>query len=130
MNKNGYIEKVSGNIATIRVKRDSACGDNCGNCNGCNSIVLVEALNKINAKVGDKVEIELDSRTVINTAFIVYIIPIIALIIGYITGSYLFEEEFKIISVSFTFFIICILITIAYSCTRKNKIQNKIIRIL
>lgn len=42
----------------------------------------IDALNEINAEIGDRVEIELSDEKVLKAAFIVYIIPLVALFIG------------------------------------------------
>ena len=130
MKKSGYVESVYGNNAVVRIKRDSACGDNCGNCSGCNLAVSVDALNYINAKQGDKVEVEMNSKTVIGTAFMVYIIPLVVLIIGYIIGDYIFNNELKSIFTSLIFFSLCVIMLIAYSRFSKKEIQNKIVCII
>jgi sigma-E factor negative regulatory protein RseC len=42
----------------------------------------VEVINKIGAQNGDRVEIEMSDEKVLKAAFIVYIIPLIALFVG------------------------------------------------
>lgn len=86
MNKQGVVEKIEGNKVTIRVTRDSSCGENCAMCNACPGKNMLITLNThIPLSVNDKVMIETNSKYVLTSAFMVYILPIILLIIGYAT---------------------------------------------
>ena len=84
MNKNGIVENVDGNKVTVKIQRDSACGENCAMCNACpgkNMLITVETDIKLSK--GDKVKLETNSKTVLLSAFCVYILPIVLLIAGY-----------------------------------------------
>lgn len=84
MNKNGIVKKVEGNTVTVQIERDSACGENCAMCNACpgkNMIVTVETDIKVSE--GDRVKLETNTKTVLLSAFCVYILPIVLLIVGY-----------------------------------------------
>lgn len=86
MNKQGVVEKIEGNKVTIRVTRDSSCGENCAMCNACPGKNMLITLNThIPLSVNDKVMIETNSKYVLTSAFMVYILPIILLIMGYAT---------------------------------------------
>lgn len=86
MNKQGVVEKIEGNKVTIRVTRDSSCGENCAMCNACPGKNMLITLNThISLSVNDKVMIETNSKYVLTSAFMVYILPIILLIMGYAT---------------------------------------------
>lgn len=79
----GVVESVYGDKAVVSLMRHSACGD-CGACQmGAENMQRsVEALNPLGAKVGDKVTMEMADETVLQAAFIVYIIPLLILIVG------------------------------------------------
>ncbi len=84
MNKNGVVEKVEGNKVTVRIQRDSSCGENCAMCNACpgkDMLITVETDTKLVA--GDRVRLETNTKTVLLSAFCVYILPIVLLIVGY-----------------------------------------------
>ena len=84
MNKNGVVEKVEGTKVTVRIQRDSACGENCAMCNACpgkDMLVTIETDTKLAS--GDKVRLETNTKTVLLSAFCTYILPIVLLIIGY-----------------------------------------------
>lgn len=84
----GYVVKTTDKKAIIDVKRSTACGDKCSSCGNSCSVpsVRVEAINKIGAKSGDFVEIQMETKTILKSAFIAYIIPLFMLIIGIISG--------------------------------------------
>jgi sigma-E factor negative regulatory protein RseC len=51
-----------------------------------NRSMLVEAHNIIGAEVGDKVRLVTSSRSFLQSSFLLYIVPLIALIIGAVVG--------------------------------------------
>ncbi|MDU7966909.1 MAG: SoxR reducing system RseC family protein [Paeniclostridium sordellii] len=84
MNQHGYvIELVDGTTAKIKMQKHSACAA-CGKCasSADKKDIIVEVDNNIGAKVGDYVEVNMDSVNVIKAAAIVYIVPLIALLGG------------------------------------------------
>ncbi|CEO28006.1 SoxR reducing system RseC family protein [Paraclostridium sordellii] len=84
MNQRGYvIELVDGTTAKIKMQKHSACAA-CGKCasSADKKDIIVEVDNNIGAKVGDYVEVNMDSVNVIKAAAIVYIVPLIALLGG------------------------------------------------
>lgn len=88
MNKTGYVVSTSGQKAYIDVRRTSACGDKCSSCGGgCDVPSLrVEAENSVGAKSGDFVELGMSTKAVLKSAFIVYVIPLIMLVVGIVSG--------------------------------------------
>jgi sigma-E factor negative regulatory protein RseC len=83
MIRQGFVSSTVGQRAVIQLTRHTACGD-CGACQlGEENMQLqVEVINKIGAQNGDRVEIEMSDEKVLKAAFIVYIIPLIALFVG------------------------------------------------
>lgn len=85
MTGEGIVVKLNGNTATVKIKRSSACGHDCGECNLCkNPDIEVDILNPINAKIGDKVKIGTDTAEVLKSAFLLYMLPIIGAMVLYI----------------------------------------------
>ena len=84
MEKVGYVIFEENNKALIDVRRNTACGDKCSSCgSGCDAPnIRIEANNNIGAKAGEFVEIQMETKTVLGSAFLVYIIPLILLIFG------------------------------------------------
>lgn len=82
MEQVGKIEKIDGNIATILVKRVSACGDNCKSCSSAcreNGIKIeVEVASDIN--VGDYVEISTENEVMFKHILMLYGTPFILML--------------------------------------------------
>ena len=87
MVQTGIIKGTRGDIADVEISRSTACGDNCASCGLCSGrTAIVKATNKINAAEGDTVLMEMADKTVLGTAFLVYVIPLILLVCGYFAG--------------------------------------------
>ena len=83
MEQIGVVTEKTKDIAKVQFKRATACGENCGMCGGCENLnAFVDAINTMNAEVGDIVKIETNTVFVLLGAFFVYIIPIIFLVIA------------------------------------------------
>lgn len=83
----GIVIEVIGHIAKVKISRHSEC-KNCGACPGDQAIVL-EAQNLIGAKPGQRVSIEIKETNMLKAAFIVYVVPIIAIFLGAMCGGWL-----------------------------------------
>lgn len=88
----GIVLEVVGNIAKVKASRHSDC-ENCGSCPG-NSAIVVEALNPVGAKRGQRVAIEVKEVNMLTAAFIVYILPLIMAVAGAFTGNYLAVQQY------------------------------------
>jgi len=87
MDKSGYVVGVDGERAKVQLLKHTACGD-CGACQlGKENLELqVDAINKIGAKVGDTVELNMETVNVLRAAAIIYVIPLIGLLAGVFAG--------------------------------------------
>lgn len=101
MNQRGYVIEIVDSItAKIKMQKHSACAS-CGKCASSTDKkdIIVEVDNTLGAKVGDYVEVNMDSVNVIKAASIIYVIPLIALlggtILSYKVLSY-FDISFNI----------------------------------
>ena len=94
MDQVGYITNINGDIAEISVKRSSSCGDKCSSCKGGCSVqgMSIKSKNTLGAKVGDYVEIRTQTNIVLKSAFIVYVLPLVMLIIGVFIGITIFAN--------------------------------------
>lgn len=77
--------------AEVVTRRRDACGD-CGAGHCCTAFtgrskMLIKALNRVGANKGDLVVIDLASGNVIQSAVILYVIPVLGLIFGAVIGS-------------------------------------------
>lgn len=140
MDRIGYISKVEGNMAQVIVRRVSACGHNCASCGSSCSVpgITVNIENTVDAKEGDFVEIRLKTRTVLKSAFLVYIIPLILMVFGTGIGIYVFEtmgfnnyETYGLLTgLAFLGISYIILRFIDRSLTRNNKLSFEMVRIV
>lgn len=87
LNTVGTVIGIDGDKAKVVFKRSKACGD----CHACVSFgsdsAETEIKNTLGAKVGDRVEIRLHSGSVFKASFILYGIPLAALLAGVLIGS-------------------------------------------
>ena len=85
MEQIGEVVELRGRQALVRIKRTSACGENCASCEGgCKpTSSVITATNGISAKVGDTVKLQMNSASFMLLAFIGYILPIIVCILTY-----------------------------------------------
>lgn len=86
----GVIEKIHDNKAVIRIQKGSACA-HCESRGAClvtsNKEALLEVKNDLQAHVGDQVELSVPERALVKLSLLVYLLPIIALVIGAFAGG-------------------------------------------
>lgn len=100
------VTKCEGAEATLEIERRTACGL-CGQKRGCGNATWGKLLghnshdftaeNKVNANVGDSVIVGIDEQAVLNSAFFLYVVPLIGLLIGTFVTDYLFKNQFYVI---------------------------------
>ena len=96
---NGIVVKTDGKSAVVRIRKSSACGHDCGECRVCNNPEFeTEVINQIGAKVGDKVLIGAPTGQILLSAFLVYMLPVLGVLIVGIVLSSFFESAFVIAS--------------------------------
>ena len=69
--------------------RQSACSGDCHKCSGCGAVqekMLISAANPIGAAVGDMVTISTSSKSVLLSAAVLYVIPVVLFFVGYFLG--------------------------------------------
>lgn len=130
MEQEVYVNRIiDGDTAEILLHRKSACSGDCGHCGGCASIqqvVKAEALNLIQAPVGARVVVQCETGKVLQSAVLVYLIPIITFFAGYAVGSLL---DFYPGLVSLIFFVLG-LIPAVVSNYRLKKNKKSIFQII
>ena len=84
---------VSAGVAEVSLMRQLECGLSCKSCEGCpqkpKEEIFALADNSVGAAVGDVVEVESNSGSAIGIAALVYVVPIVGLILGYLLGDLL-----------------------------------------
>ena len=82
-------------MAEVMRIRESACSGDCHKCAGCGSAkqtMLFTAHNAIGAKAGDRVVVESDTGTVLKGAMLLYVLPLMTFLAGYIAGENLWDR--------------------------------------
>ncbi|MBQ3427067.1 MAG: SoxR reducing system RseC family protein [Clostridia bacterium] len=103
----GTVKKTNKGIAETEIARSTACGDSCASCGLCPGMNMkVNADNAIGAREGDTVLLSMSDKKVLGAAFLVYVIPVIMLIIGYIAGNALFKTESGAIGIGFALMVL------------------------
>ncbi len=97
--------------------------DACGDCHACDisenkNEMIITAYNKCNAKVGDNVEIELNTSAMMKATLIMYVLPLITMVGGFLIGNTISE------AVSFILGLTCMLITYVIIRLFNNKFDK------
>ena len=84
----GRVIQVNGPTVEVEIAKSKECA----NCKACDMFdnrekVILTALNDINAREGDMVNVEVAPRQVLTSAVLVFLMPVIFLILGYWLGS-------------------------------------------
>ena len=92
MVQNAVVKKtVAPSVAEISLMRQLECGLSCKSCDGCpqrpKEEILALADNPMNAVAGDVVEVVSTSGSSIGIAALVYLVPCIGLMLGYLVGN-------------------------------------------
>ena len=81
--------------AQVACLRQSACSGDCHKCSGCGAVqqsMLLTARNPIGARPGDIVIIESASGPVLAGAAVLYMVPLVLFIAGYLLGEHLWGK--------------------------------------
>lgn len=94
MREQGVITRIiSPELVEVACQRSEACQS----CKACHELgenmMAIEALNQIKAKKGELVEFELSSREIVKGSLIVFVVPMLALIAGYLLTVKLFQAN-------------------------------------
>lgn len=98
MKKKAYVEKINGDMAVLKVKRECAC-QNKYSCDvkKCftfqNETVTIEVKNDIGAKTGDYVEVEGKTSSILTYAAVVFLMPLIAGLAAYFIAAQFMSNE-------------------------------------
>lgn len=91
MTGEGTVVKICGETAVVRIERKSACSGDCAACGLCeNPVFEIEVSNSLNASPGDVVRLYMPTAKVYLTAFLVYMLPLLA-IFAIMGASLVFE---------------------------------------
>ena len=111
-------------MAEVVVTRSTACGSNCGSCESCifQSELKAVAKNRINAKPGQHVVISSRTSKIFSAAILVYIMPLIFFLAGFVIATVLGASEGVAILVSFVFLALSAILLVRI---QKNRSEEK-----
>ena len=123
------IKAFDNGLAEVLVARGTSCGEHCGSCGVCKYVgeIHTYAKNKIHAAPGDKVVIESKTSEVLGAAFMIYIIPMIAMLLGYMAMAAMGFGENVSVPVAFGAFFVCVGIVTLYQRARAKKKEIELV---
>ena len=106
MKSSGKVTEVNGNKIKVKMFKESSCA----HCSGCgDASKLTRELDLFyngEVEIGDIVTFELEDAKMLKIGFLVYILPIIMMLIGFVISSRMGNSEKTSVFISFGFLII------------------------
>lgn len=98
------VEKNLGpGFVEISVPRKSACGHDCEECAGCGmtgAAIHARASDPVGVKPGDKVVVQSETKKLLGVVALVYLLPVLAFLLGYFLSEGLAESTRYIIAIA------------------------------
>lgn len=84
----GIVVETSGASARVRTLPQEACDGcpSCGTCGAQRESAELEVLNPVGARPGDRIVVDLDHRAFLKVTFLLYVLPVVALMAGAAAG--------------------------------------------
>ncbi|HHV27756.1 SoxR reducing system RseC family protein [Anaerosalibacter bizertensis] len=122
MDQVGLVTKIKDdNIAEVKIKRMTACGDSCESCSGICHVpgIVITVPNTLNANVGDEIELRAKGESILKYAMITYMIPFCMLLIGIFASMYIFKSMGIKSYENYSFLVGLVFLAISYVILRK-----------
>ena len=98
------VEKIlDAGFVEISVPRKSACGHDCEECAGCGmtgAAIHARASDPVGVKPGDKVVVQSETKKLLGVVARVYLLPVVAFLLGYCLSEGLAEKVRYIIAIA------------------------------
>lgn len=98
------VEKIlDAGFVEISVPRKSACGHDCEECAGCGmtgAAIHARASDPVGVKPGDKVVVQSETKKLLGVVALVYLLPVMAFLLGYFLSEGLAEKVRYIIAIA------------------------------
>ena len=139
--EHGVVLRTDSKAAWVKTTRSSAC-QGCTARNSCHTLgnkqdMEVKALNLAGARVGDRIVLSFETKSLLKATFLIYVFPIIFLVVGALVGQMLaplisVNPSALSVLMGFSAFIAALLMmkTRANKMAAKNAYQPKITKIL
>ena len=90
---------AGGRTAWVETVASSAC-ESCSSRESCHagpgkSTRKVEAINEVGAKIGDHIQLSMDSASLLKASFLLYLFPILCMLAGGLTAQAIFSRFFQ-----------------------------------
>ncbi|MFP3999563.1 MAG: SoxR reducing system RseC family protein [Desulfobacterales bacterium] len=133
----GIVTEIKGEIAMVKTRRATAC-EGCSEKSTCHSMggareMEIEALNPIQARIGDRVTLEFATGRMLQLSLLLYIFPIVALLAGAVIGnqaaaSFGFDASVFSAIVGFTVFFLALgaILALEKKAKRSDKLKPAI----
>ncbi len=90
MREEGIVIDTYGEFAKVEARRSASC-EGCASKDTCkpnsNTSMIIEVINPINARVGDRICFEVEASALLKSTFVIYLMPLIFLLIGAWAGG-------------------------------------------
>ncbi len=147
MRQTGTVKSVSQRYAVVEVQRMSACSG-CHKadpgmgtagmtaCHDCSmfpqdSVLTVTAQNAVGAFVGDRVELETATQTVLGYAAAVFLLPLLLAVLGGVLGRFIYDAVWTpYVGASVGFILAFVMIRLILERTAKQKMTYTVVKIL
>ena len=98
------VEKIlDAGFVEISVPRKSACGHDCEECACCGmtgAAIHARASDPVGVKPGDKVVVQSETKKLLGVVALVYLLPVVAFLLGYFLSEGLAEKVRYIIAIA------------------------------
>lgn len=98
------VEKIlDAGFVEISVPRKSACGHDCEECAGCGmtgAAIHARASDPVGVRPGDKVVVQSETKKLLGVVALVYLLPVVAFLLGYFLSEGLAEKVRYIIAIA------------------------------
>lgn len=130
MKSSGKVIAIDGNKVTLVMYRESTCS----HCSGCGEDTKVAKELTVTVEqrveIGDIVTFQMKDSKFLKIGFLVYIVPVIMMVIGFNVGTNLGYEEKGAAAMSFLFLVITFLfIHLIDKFLVKEKIQMEVLKV-
>ena len=130
MQEIGTVKELIGKSATVVFERNSACSS-CKACQvGAGGRMYIEAENKIGAKPGDRVRLEIENMVILKAALVVYFVPGVAFVTGVLLGNSLGDSETAGLGLGVLLLVISLAGASIYSKRKKDQFGVKLMEVV
>ncbi len=134
MEEKGKVLEINGNTVKVEVE-SAACGecDHYRICNPTGEKKTIELRNDAGVKAGDRVTVAIDNAVFSRVAVLVYGVPVLGLVAGYLIGERVFGSEPAGIAAGTVTFIMVYVVLAVLDRTvfsRKDRLNSRIVEVI